>query len=211
MSENIEAKKLKKKKKISKSGIVLIVGIAVIAIPCLIFAFILGKAFFQNGTPRLGSRFTNDLTPEITKDDVNDLELSLKTLTNVEDAEVKVAQGQLKIFVDVKDSISGTDFDKVVSDAYNNVSNKLPIDKYFTKTDSAKMYDLQINVYTSLQDDESRQYKLLHKNSSEETFAIDDMANPKDPDLALELEGKKVESDGDVPIETDDTEKEKEE
>ncbi|MBR3005371.1 MAG: hypothetical protein IKH68_01815, partial [Erysipelotrichaceae bacterium] len=36
---------------------------------------------------------------------------------------------------------------------------------------------------------DGRQYKLLHKNSAEETYGIDDLAHPKDPALAAELEG----------------------
>nr|MCR4856071.1 hypothetical protein [Erysipelotrichaceae bacterium] len=84
--------------------------------------------------------------------------------------------------------------DSILTSAYNSVNSITPITTYFTATESKKMYDLQINVYTTAEASEigsanSRQYKLLHKNSAEETYGIDDLAHPKDASLAAELEG----------------------
>ena len=47
----------KEKKKLSRSAIVLIVGLIIIAIPICIFVGILGISAMQTGTPREGSRF----------------------------------------------------------------------------------------------------------------------------------------------------------
>lgn len=182
--------KVKQKKKISKSALVLIIGIVIIAIPCLVFVGILGISALQTGTPREGSRFDGDLVNEITSSDVDDIEADLNTISSIESIEVILAQGQLKIYIDTDDSLNEKQVDQIVNEAYNIVTSKLPINTYFTKTDSAKMYDLQINVYTTAEDSENRQYKYLHKNSAEESFAIDDMAHPKDAKLKAELEGK---------------------
>lgn len=182
--------KVKQKKKISKSALVLIIGLVIIAIPCLVFVGILGISALQTGTPREGSRFDGDLVNEITSSDVDDIEADLNTISSIESIEVILAQGQLKIYIDTDDSLNEKQVDKIVNEAYNIVTSKLPINTYFTKTDSAKMYDLQINVYTTAEDSENRQYKYLHKNSAEESFAIDDMAHPKDAKLKAELEGK---------------------
>lgn len=182
--------KVKQKKKISKSALVLIIGLVIIAIPCLVFVGILGISALQTGTPREGSRFDGDLVNEITSSDVDDIEADLNTISSIESIEVILAQGQLKIYIDTDDSLNEKQVDQIVNEAYNIVTSKLPINTYFTKTDSAKMYDLQINVYTTAEDSENRQYKYLHKNSAEESFAIDDMAHPKDAKLKAELEGK---------------------
>lgn len=181
--------KTKKKKKISKSGLIIIIGVAIILIPCIVFAAILGISALQTSSPREGSRFDNDLINEITNADVDEIQTILSGIGSVENVEVKVSEGQLKVYIDTIDTLSEEQIDSIVSDAYSKVIAKLPITTYFTRTASAKMYDLQINVYTTIEASENRQYKFLHKNSAEETYAIDDLAHPKDPELVAELEG----------------------
>lgn len=188
--EETKEVKVKQKKKLSKSGLILIIGIVIIAIPCLVFAGILGISALQTGSPREGSRFKGDLVNEITKSNVSEVETDLNTISNIQSVEVKLAQGQLKIYIDTDDSLNEKQVDQIVTEAYNKVTSKLPINTYFTKTDSAKMYDLEIHVYTTAEASETRQYKYLHKNSAEEKYAVDDMAHPKDAKLKAELEGK---------------------
>ncbi len=184
----------KEKKRLSRSAIVLIVGLIIIAIPVCIFLGILGVSAMQTGTPREGSRFDGDLDPAITETNVESLKTKLSALSSVEDLEVVLSQGQLRIFIDTVDTLSEEQVDSLLTSAYNAVNSELPISTYFTASESKKMYDLQINVYTTAEasaigDDNGRQYKLLHKNSAEETYGIDDLAHPKDPALAAELEG----------------------
>lgn len=188
MSE-IKQTQPKKKKKLSKSGIILIVGLSIIAIPCIVFAAILGISALQTGSPREGSRFNNDLVNEITSEHISTIENSLNSISNIDSVEVKVSEGQLKVFIDANDSLSSEQVDAIITDAYNKVTSTLPINTYFTKTDSSKMYDLQINVYTTAEQSADRQYKLLHKNSAEEQYQIDDLAHSKDAALVKELEG----------------------
>ena len=193
-----EVKIKKERKRMSRSAIVLIVGLIIIAIPIIIFGAILGIAAMQTGTPREGSRFDNDLDPAITQENVTALKEDLAKIGSVEDVEVILSEGQLRIFIDTNDSLSEEQVDTIVTTAYNKVNSMLPITKYFTATSAKKMYDLQINVFTTAEASDigsanSRQYKLLHKNSAEETYGIDDLAHPKDPALAAELEGITVE------------------
>ena len=194
----------REKKRMSRSALVLIIGIIIIAIPVLIFAGILGISALQTGTPRIGSRFDGDLQPAITDNDVSALKTELSTIGSVENVEVLLAQGQLKIFIDTVDSLSEEQIDSILMSAYNKVNGKLPVGTYFTGDESKKMYDLQINVYTTAEASDigaanSRQYKLLHKNSAEEQYSIDDLAHPKDPALAAELEG--LTPSEEVPVE----------
>lgn len=188
MDETKEVK-IKKKKKLSKSGLIVLIGIIIIAIPCLVFASILGISALQTGSPRDGKRFKDDLVNEITKQNCSDIQADLSGIAGVESVEVKVSERQFKVFIDTDDSLSEAQIDTIVSDAYSKVTSKLPVASYFTRTQSAKMYDLQINVYTTAEASGKRQYKLLHKNSAEETFQIDDLAHPKDAQLVKELEG----------------------
>lgn len=217
MSETKEVKFQRKKKtstktkKLSKSAIILIIAGVIILIPCLVFVGILGISALQTGTPREGSRFKDDLVVEISENDVKELETSLNSIAYIETVEAKVSEGQLKVYIDTKDSIDDAAFDKVVSDAYNKVISRFPISTYFKQTDSARMYDLQINVYTSIEDKEGRKYKLLHKNSAEDNFMIDDLATPKDKKLVDELEGKVSSDEVTDDVDIEDIEKVEEE
>ena len=175
---------------------ILIIGIVIIAIPCIVFAAILGISALQTGSPREGSRFDNDLSNEITKDDVDDIKDQLSSLSSVEEVDVILSEGQLKIYIDTDDSLTEEQVDGIVTDAYNRVNSKLPISTYFTRN-SEKMYDLQINVYTTAEDSGNRQYKFLHKNSAEETYQVDDLAHPKDEKLVAELRGETSSEDVD--------------
>lgn len=206
----IKEKKIIKSKKLSKSAIVLIAGIVIIAIPVLIFAGILGISALQTNSPRDGSRFENDLDPAISESDLAGLESSLQAIGSVEDVEVILSEGQLKIYLDLNNSASASDTEKILKDAYNLVDSKLSVKKYFTSSDSKKMYDLEINAYTEVEASDNRQYMLLHKNSTEEAYGIDDLAHPKNPELALELEGVKqdikVEVAEEADVDVDDSE-----
>lgn len=189
-----DVKKTKKRKQLSRSAIILIVGLFIIAIPIIIFLAILGISALQTGSPRDGSRFDNDLDPKITDSDLSSIENELNTISSVDEIEVILSEGQLKIYIDTNDNLDEQQIDSIISNAYNIVNSKLPVSTYFTATDSRKMYDLQINVYTVAEAspigaENSRQYKLLHKNSTESQYSIDDLAHPKDPNLAAELEG----------------------
>lgn len=188
MSEKNEKPK-KARRRLSRSALVLIVGIFIIAIPVVIFLSILGISALQTGTPREGSRFDGDLNPAITDTMAESLKNDLATIGSVESVEVKVAQGQVRIYIDVADSATEEQVDSILTTAYNKVNSALPIATYFTSKDNAKMYDLNINVYTKAEADDSRQYKLLHKNSAEEEYGIEDMAHPKNPELVAELQG----------------------
>lgn len=194
MSEIKTEKPKKTKKRLSRSALVLIIGLFIIAVPIIIFLSILGISALQAGTPREGSRFDGDLKPEITKDQVSTLQSDLESIGQLDSVEIKLAQGQLRIYIDTNDSLSEEQVDSIITSAYNKVNSLLPVNTYFTSTESSKMYDLSINVYTQVEASEigssnSRQYKLLHKNSTESQYEIEDLAHPKNPELAAELEG----------------------
>ena len=203
----------KERKRLSRSALVLIIGLIIIAIPVCIFAGILGISALQTNTPREGSRFENDLDPAITAEQISTLKEKLSAISQTEEVEVVLTEGQLRIFIDTADNLNEAQIDSIMTSAYNTVNSIVPISTYFTAGETKKMYDLQINVYTTTESAalgtaETRQYKLLHKNSAEETYGIDDLAHPKDPALAAELEGLTPvpSSEGTEPVPEEDVE-----
>ena len=103
MSEIKKEKRVKQKKKLSRSAIVLIVGLIIIAIPVLIFLGILGVSALHTGTPRDGSRFEGDLDPSITAEHVSALKSEIESIGSIDSVEVICSEGQLKIYIDTND------------------------------------------------------------------------------------------------------------
>lgn len=179
------------KKKMSKSAIVLIVGLVIIAIPCIVFLVIILSATFKTGTPISGDRFKNDLVNEISKSQISDIEDDLEKISNVEDVDSDYPEtGRLVIYVDVKDTCTAEETQKIAEEAYETVIKTLPVQTYFTATDSAKMYDLTINVYTTIEDSANRTFIIVTKNSKTELPSFQNVAIPLDENLAKELRGE---------------------
>lgn len=194
---------VKQKKKMSKGGIVLLVSIIIILIPVLIFGGILLSAALETGKPVEGSRFTNDLEPAITDSQTSSLETSIKSISGVEDCTIVLKSAQYRVNVDVSDSMSDSQVNSVAVEVYNTVNSTLPVSTYFTATDSMKMYDLAINVYTQLE--EPHIYYLLTKNSNMDEYSIQCVSEAVDEDLAAELRGENVSSEESTDETTEET------
>jgi len=178
---------IKEKKGLSKSGIVLIIGIAIIAIPVIVFAAILLTASLQTGSPVLGDRFKNDLSTEIKSADIKTVETKLKAISNVETVSVEEPQtGTLKVFVDVADSLTEEEVVTLSDSAYKAVTEVLPVSTYFSSNGSERMYDLSINVYTSLNSD-SKIYVVVTKNAKMNEPSTQIVSKALDPELAEQL------------------------
>ena len=180
-----------KKKKMSKGGIVLLVGIIVILIPCLIFGGILLSAALETGKPVSGSRFNNDLNPSISNSNTKSLETTISAMSGVESCEIVLKSAQYRVNVNTTDSLSDSQIKDLAVDVYNAVNTALPISTYFTSTDSEKMYDLSINVYNYIsEDDDTMIYYILTKNSNMDTYTLQCVSSAVDEDLAAELRGE---------------------
>lgn len=193
----------KQKKKLSKGGIVLLVGIIVILIPCLIFGGILLSAALETGKPVEGSRFTNDLNPAISNSQTSSLESSIKAISGVEDCEIVLKSAQYRVNVDATDSLSDSQVKELAVNVYNAVNSTLPVSTYFTATDSMKMYDLAVNVYTQLE--EPHIYYLLTKNSNMSEYSLQCVSSAVDEDLASELRGENVTDSTDENVDEEST------
>jgi len=186
----------KEKKKLSISAIVLIVGLIIIAVPCLVFGYILISSALQTSKPVIGSRFDNDLEPSITKSQISEVETQIKALSNVDDCEVVLTTAQFRVNVDASDAITTEEAAALSEKVYQIIDGILPIDTYFTLTDQKKMYDLAINVYNYInKDDDLMIYYLVTKNSNMEEKTIQLVSEPLDDALAKELRGEVVEDD----------------
>ena len=189
--EKTANKKNKDKKKLSKGAIVLIIGLVIIATPCLVFGWILLSAYLQTGKPVIGSRFDNDLNPSITSAQTSIIESSVSGLAGVEKCTVEMKSAQYRVNVDTSDSLSSEQIKDLVVNVYNTVNSTLPVGTYFTATDTMKMYDLSINVYNFINaENENMIYYILTKNSKMPAYTIQCVSEPLNEDLAKELRGE---------------------
>lgn len=183
------SRKKAKRRSLSVSSIILIFGSLLIITPFIVLGWILLSASLDTGTPILGDRYVGDLDPAISKSDISNVKKSVDGISGVEASSVELATATLRVYVDVEDSYSDTQASDVAKSAYDSVINVLDVNKYFTQTDSKKMYDLEIHVYNlkKNRDQDNFSYVILTKTSSMSDSKIQVVSTPIDAELAQQL------------------------
>lgn len=196
---NKKEKQVKGKKKLSKGALVLIISLIIILIPCLIFGGILISAALESGKPVDGNRFKGDLNPAITSSNTSSIKNSIEALSGVEKCDIELTSAQYRVNVDTVDTLTDKQIEDLCVDIYNIVNKELPMATYFTASSSEKMYDLAVNVYNKIDDDNI--YYILTKNSKMDTYSVQCVSSAVDEELASDLRG---ENDIEKPTEKDD-------
>lgn len=196
---NKKEKQVKGKKKVSKGALVLIISLIIILIPCLIFGGILISAALESGKPVDGNRFKGDLNPAITSSNTSSIKNSIEALSGVEKCDIELTSAQYRVNVDTVDTLTDKQIEDLCVDIYNIVNKELPMATYFTASSSEKMYDLAVNVYNKIDDDNI--YYILTKNSKMDTYSVQCVSSAVDEELASDLRG---ENDIEEPTEKDD-------
>ena len=196
---NKKEKQVKGKKKLSKGALVLIISLIIILIPCLIFGGILISAALESGKPVDGNRFKGDLNPAITSSNTSSIKNSIEALSGVEKCDIELTSAQYRVNVDTVDTLTDKQIEDLCVDIYNIVNKELPMATYFTASSSEKMYDLAVNVYNKIDDDNI--YYILTKNSKMDTYSVQCVSSDVDEELASDLRG---ENDVEEPTEKDD-------
>lgn len=196
---NKKEKQVKGKKKLSKGALVLIISLIIILIPCLIFGGILISAALESGKPVDGNRFKGDLNPAITSSNTSSIKNSIEALSGVEKCDIELTSAQYRVNVDTVDTLTDKQIEDLCVDIYNIVNKELPMATYFTTSSSEKMYDLAVNVYNKIDDDNI--YYILTKNSKMDTYSVQCVSSAVDEELASDLRG---ENDIEEPTEKDD-------
>lgn len=196
---NKKEKQVKGKKKLSKGTLVLIISLIIILIPCLIFGGILISAALESGKPVDGNRFKGDLNPAITSSNTSNIKNSIEALSGVEKCDIELTSAQYRVNVDAVYTLTDKQIEDLCVDIYNIVNKELPMATYFTASSSEKMYDLAVNVYNKIDDDNI--YYILTKNSKMDTYSVQCVSSAVDEELASDLRG---ENDIEEPTEKDD-------
>lgn len=181
-----------KKKTISKihwPTVILILSLVLLAIPTVVIGKVLYDAFAATGTPLFGNRFEMDLDPEITQEQLTELEIKISSEALVEKVSVTLISASLRISVDVIDDITLEQLTPLATTLYSHVVTVLPVETYFKMNEKSKMYDLELHVYNSLElkNDDSYKYLIFLLNSIMEEPLIQLVSDPKNPEYVQEL------------------------
>ena len=172
--------------KFTFSNIVFALGIAFVLIPSLIIGGILLQSSLQTGSVIAGNRFNNDLEPEITKDLVGLTEEAIIALPNVTVNEINLKAATLRITVTIPSGLDEESKRELVQDIMDKINGVVPFSEYFTATDTKKMYDLEVNIIDKVGDTHTTYIQVV-KNANMETFSVQDLLTPVNPELAQQL------------------------
>lgn len=175
--------------KFTFSNIVFALGIAFVLIPGLIIGGIILQSSLQTGTVITGSRFNNDLQPQITKDLIKLTEEAINTVSNVTVDEINLKSATLRITVTIPSGLDEETRLSLVEEVLNKVNSVVPFADYFTATDTKKMYDLEVNYVDKVGETHTTYIQAI-KNANMDTWSIQDMLTAVNPELAQELINK---------------------
>ena len=163
------------------------IGTTLIAIPFVIFGYILLVAANEGSTPIIMDRFAGDLNPAIDASQVETLSSQINGMEGVEKCTINLIVATMRISVDTQDNLSSEQISALTVKIYEKVDELLPVVDYFTIKQTHLQYDLEINVYNDLKkEDDFIMYSIV-KNSAMEKYIIHNVSDPLNPELAIEL------------------------
>ena len=186
-----------KKKKVLKlnfSNIVFALGILFILIPTTVIGVILLQSSMQTGNVIVGNRFTNDLNPAITEDLQNLGKEAMQSVSGVEVVEMNLKAATLRLTVNLPSGKDEANYMSLIESSLSKLNEAIPFDTYFNDTDSMKMYDLEVNYVDALDNTKSIYYQVI-KNANMETWRVQNLLVPVNPELAAELLAKLAQKD----------------
>lgn len=184
----MKTKKNKGFRNIIKSKKTTAILMAVLLTPFLIFGFIIVRDKMNSGTPVIGSRNDNQLEHKITADQLTQIENAITEEIFISE-KVTLKSSTLRIYIEVGQDQSKEAIKEIGLRVYNNVIGVVPIDPYFTNTDSNKQYDLEVHVYNDAEDLTSEAFiylEIMH-NAGMEEMSISFLTDAKDPEFKQEV------------------------
>lgn len=196
MNRKNTKKSSKTNNKDKKPNTILWIGLVVILVPCLILLYILLGTKEKAGQPVVGDRFEGELDPQITDEQLNSIREAL-VFENAENVEVNLISATLRITINANDDISSDGALALANAAYDKAMEVLPAETYFTNVKDedgkmkTKMYDIEVQVYNVLKQDNPNNIGLIYfvksKSANMSEPILNNFASPKNEEVANEL------------------------
>lgn len=180
-----------KKRRGSRTVLVFWICLVLLLAPVVVLGWILFSSSMNTHTPVIGNRYEGDLDPAITKTQLEQVKTAATAVEGVKDVDIEMATATLRVYANVAPE-STAETETATADAiYKAVSGILDPTVYFTKTDTKKMYDMEIHVYNEAertnQEGDNFVYVIETKTSSMSAPAAQVVSTAKDPTLAQQL------------------------
>jgi copper chaperone CopZ len=180
-----------KKRRSSRTAMIFWICLVLVAAPLIILGWILFSSAMNTHKPVLGDRYKDDLNPAIKSEQMKEVKTKSEGVEGVQSVDVEMATATLRVYVDVADDATAETATATADSVYKAVAEVLDPSVYFTKTDSEKMYDLEIHVYTEAErkntEGENFVYVIETKTSSMDAPASEIVSTAKDAALAQQL------------------------
>lgn len=175
-------------RKMLESKMTTAVAITILLIPFLVFGFILYRDSSQTGVPVVGDRFKDGLNPEITSEQLSEVESKLVDELIVK-KKVSLKSATLRIYLEVDGELSKEQIKTLADTTYDSTIEVLPLDPYFTLDGTRKQYDLEIHVYNNVEDRTTPEfvYYQIMKTSSMEKLTGQFLSDAVDPSFKDEV------------------------
>lgn len=143
-----------KKQKVKQGHKLVWLTLIILIVPVVVVGYVLLTSASESDQPVVGNRFNpQDLNPKIQETEINNIQGELMSIGGIETATVTLKSATLRIHLNMVDSADNGTLQAAADQAYQIVSNHLPIETYFTNTAEGKNYDLEIDSYNYLVDD----------------------------------------------------------
>lgn len=165
--------------------------VIIILIPVVFIGYVLATSAVGQNRPVEGNRFGSaDLEPRISEDEVNSVKETVSSISGVQSVEVNLKSATLRVSLDLNDDADTSAVKAAANEAYDNISDELPIETYFTNKEDGKMYDLEINAYNYLVDDthsQDGQIVVEITKTGDGKKTTDVLTTPRDKGLVKEI------------------------
>ena len=180
-----------KKRRSSRTALVFWICLILVLAPAVILGWILFSSSMNTHKPVLGNRYEGDLNPAIKSDQISQIKTKTEGIEGVQSVDIEMATATLRVYADIADDATSDTATATADSIYKAVSEVLDPTVYFKKTDSEKMYDLEIHVYTTPErtgaSGENFVYVIETKTSSMDAPEAQVVSTAKDPTLAQQL------------------------
>lgn len=183
-----------KKQKVKQGHKLVWLTLLIVFVPIALIGYVLMTSAKESDQPVEGNRFNiSDLNPRIQESQMAAIQNDLMGIGGIEGATYDLKSATFRVHLNMVDHADYDSLKAAALQAYDIVNNYLPIDTYFTNSADGKNYDLEIDAYNYLVDDQHpidgwRVVKVSKSGAGQQV--IDILTQPKNAELAQSVKIK---------------------
>ena len=189
-----------KRQKVKQGHKLVWLTLVIILVPVLVIGYVLLTSAKESDQPVEGNRFgPNDLNPKIQDTQLDSIQNELMQIGGMETATIDLKSATLRVHLNMVDSADQNTLEAAAHQAYNIINEYLPIETYFTNSAEGKNYDLEIDSYNYIVDDNHpvdnwRFVKVSKSGAGDQVTDI--ITQPRNADLAEAVKNQDIQTPG---------------